>query len=143
MKTYIFSLIVLMILAIIRVSYAQDFQDFAKLRRLYIETEKRVHNNRSYYLNEPRSATYDLNLGVDFDFPLSTYFRNKVVSTTDHSQFRFIGYHFEVGGEPIDNIEVYLRHFSGHAMDDQFPNRFPEDNTIGIRWIFFDKKQRR
>jgi hypothetical protein len=119
---------------------SSDLQRIVKLKKVYIETEKHVKSNRSYYLNNQNSAEYDLNLGLDFDLPANMYYTNKVVSITDDSQFRFIGLHFELGGNIIDNMQFYLRHFSGHAMDDSFKQDFPQDNTIGIRFILYGNK---
>lgn len=112
----------------------KDLSDSVKVNRLYIETEKRVKTNREYYLKDETAAKYDLNLGLDLELPATFYYNNKVLSTTDSNQFRFIGYEFEVGARPFDGIDVYFGHFSGHALDQQYDRDFPQRNMIGIRW---------
>lgn len=116
-----------------------DLSDFAKIKKLYIETERRVMTNRSFYFNNPESVTNDLNLGLDIEFPKTIYYNNRVVSATDQNQFRFVGLEFEVGARPFKGVETYFKHFSGHALDDQFQQNFPQDNKIGIRWLFINK----
>ena len=113
---------------------AQDLSRFIKTKRLYIETERRVVTNREYYLRDRRDATYDVNLGLDLELPQTVYYNNKVTSITDSNQFRFIGLDFEVGMRPFEGIDVYFQHFSGHALDESYPEQFPQRNKIGIRW---------
>jgi hypothetical protein len=117
-------------------AHGQDLSSNIKVKNLYIETEKRVLTNREYFLVDQYGATNDLNLGLDLEMPASIYFNNKITSITDDSQFRFVGYNFEIGAEPIKGIEVYFEHFSGHALDQTYVNDFPQFNKVGIRWNF-------
>lgn len=114
--------------------FAQDLSKFVKIKNLFIETEKRVIQNREYFLRDEQAAQYDLNLGLNLEFPATFYFNNKVVSTTDSYQFRFVGYHFEIGAQPFKGVDLYLQHFSGHALDETYERDFPQRNKIGIRF---------
>lgn len=120
-------------------SWGKDMSKNVKVKRLYIETEKRVSVNREYYLRDEKSARYDLNLGLDLEFSKSFYYDNKVISTTDSNQFRFVGYQFEVGAKPFDGVDLYFQHFSGHALDEQYDRDFPQHNKIGIRWNIINR----
>ena len=63
------------------------------------------------------------------------YYRQKISTIVGTSQFRHIGYDAEVGTTFFDSIDIYYRHFSGHSLDyRQSRRRFPQDNSIGIRF---------
>jgi hypothetical protein len=131
-----------MVLLILAMSFCQaaDLSKYIKVDRLFLETEKRSGVNREYYLVNRESARYDLNLGLDLEIPASFYYNNRVTSTTDDNQFRFVGYRFEVGTRIIKGLEVYFQHFSGHALDESFDEDFPQQNKIGIRFNLIRRK---
>lgn len=111
-----------------------DLKDSIKVKDLYIETEKRIGTNRDYYLRDEEAAKYDLNLGLNLELPATLYYNNKVTSTTDDNQFRHIGYEFEFGARPFKGIDLYIQHFSGHALDESYDKNFPQRNKFGIRF---------
>ncbi len=128
------------ILALLPLSvWGQDLSDHVKVRRFYIETEKRILTNREYFLTESRVAQNDLNMVFDLDFPARFYYNNRVNSIVDTNQFSFIGYTFEVGNRPFKGIEVYFQHFSGHALDEAFERGFPQYNKVGIRFYLWKR----
>jgi hypothetical protein len=108
--------------------------NFGEIKQLYLETEKRVMVNRSYYLVDQNDAQYDVNLGMTMQLPYTFYYTKRVESIVDSSQFRFVGLRFETGFTLFKHIDVYYQHFSGHALDSQYEDNFPQDNKIGIRW---------
>lgn len=118
---------------------AQDLSKYVKVKSLYIETERRITTNREYYLRDYSTAKYDVNLGLDLDLPLNFYYNNLVTSITDSRQFRHVGYEFEIGNEPIDGVELYFKHFSGHALDESYGKAFPQANKIGVRLHLWKK----
>ena len=114
---------------------AKDISNILVLKDLYIESEKHVRSNRSYYIPENEQPRFDLNLGMNLDIGKYSYFDTRVVSITNQRQFRFIAWEFE-NGLSYYGIDLYVRHFSGHLLDTGEDRRFPEDNTIGIRVNF-------
>ena len=118
---------------------AKDLSKIVKIKNLFIETEKRTNVNREYYLVNQKSAEYDFNLGLNLDLPMSFYYNNIVNSITDNSQFRFIGYQFEVGAKPFNGVDIYFQHFSGHALDQRFTEDFPQRNKFGVRFNFINR----
>ena len=114
---------------------------FAQLDKMYLETEKRFGSNRHYYMADRKDAQYDINLGIDFKLNYNLYSRSKISTTTNSSQFAYAGFDTEFGVYLWSWGELYYRHFSGHALDSVYPNdeRFPEDNSIGIRWRLYGK----
>ena len=114
--------------------FAKDLSNTIKVKRLYLETEQRISVNREYYMKDEQAAKYDVNLGLDLEFPATFYYNNKVVSTTDDNQFRFVGLNFEVGARPFNGIDLYIQHFSGHALDESYNRDFPQRNKIGVRF---------
>jgi len=107
-------------------------KDEVKLDELYIEAEKAVLSNRSYYLLPGEQKRHELSFGMRFNYNDKFYNKLKVRSITGTSQFRFIGLDNELGMN-YKVFQIYFRHFSGHALDTQYNRRFPEDNSIGVR----------
>ena len=108
------------------------------LDKVYFETEKHVFSNRDYYLPNYEQPRYGLNLGIEFEFNEHFYNDIKVLSRTGERQFRFVGLETETGIHLGKYVDIYFRHFSGHALDaDYLDNRpytrFPEANVFGIR----------
>lgn len=118
---------------------AQDLSRHVKVKSLYIETERRITTNREYYLRDYSTARHDVNLGLDLDLPVNFYYNNLITSITDTRQFRHIGYEFEVGHRPMDGLEVYFKHFSGHALDEEYNKDFPQTNKVGVRFVLWKR----
>ncbi len=111
-------------------------KDMLKLEDLSVEVEKYeiMGNTRHPYMYKDAPPNYGLNLNMKLSLMKYLYNNSQVLSLTDQSQFRFIGLKMENGIE-IDKINIYHRHFSGHALDTTYQDkyRFPEENAIGIR----------
>lgn len=66
------------------------------------------------------------------------YMRNRVHGEMEPSQFRLIGWQYEVGIR-AGPIEVYQGHHSQHLLDMQGSQRFPVEDLVGIRLILIDR----
>jgi len=72
-------------------------------------------------------------LDVSQWLPASLYWRNRVHGEMDTSQFRLVGWEFELGAR-VGPVEIYRGHHSQHILDAVHPwMRFPVQDTIGIR----------
>ena len=129
----------LLLLLITFNSYAKDLSNIIHVKKLYIETEKHIIANRDYYFIEGKTPNYGLNLGLKLEALNYLYMKNKITSRTDENQFRFIGLDHETG-IMYNGLDVYFRHFSGHSLDGILTQRFPESNSIGIRFNFINKE---
>ena len=58
----------------------------------------------------------------------------RVNSIVGSNQFRHIGYTNEVGFRTKAGVDLYFRHFSGHALDFEYGKAFPQENVFGIRF---------
>lgn len=88
----------------------------------------------SWEMTQGVSLSMDLKaVDVSRWFPAHLYWRNRVHGELDTSQFRLIGWQFELGIR-IGLIELYRAHHSQHILDAQHPwMRFPVQDTIGVR----------
>ena len=120
--------------------FAQDLSRYVNVKSLYIEGEKRIGTNREYFLKNSQNVKHDVNLGLDLDLPLNLYYNSIVTSITDTRQFRHVGYELELGHRPFNGVEVYIQHFSGHALDEQYDRAFPQSNKVGVRLILWKSK---
>lgn len=103
---------------------------------LSIEVERAImrDTNHSFYLKGEK-ASHFLNLNLDTNIGSHTYFNQKIKSIIGKSKFRYIEYNVEFGLRPFTGIDIYIRHLSGHALDQTFSEGdFPEDNSFGLRF---------
>lgn len=103
-----------------------------EVKALYIETEKSIMTNRTWLIPQDEESKGFVNLGIEYDFN-KTFYLNQRVETEFTRQFRYIGYKSELGVRVL-GVDIYYRHFSGHAMDFNYGRPFPESNAIGVRW---------
>lgn len=126
---------ILIYLVLIYTSYVKG-EDFVRINNLYVEGEKHVLANRNDLHRNRESINEGANLGLDLKLANLGYIRNKILSTTDSSQFRSIALRTEFGINVTDSFQVYFRHYSGHTIDDELEHRFPQDNAVGVRFYF-------
>ena len=108
-----------------------------KVKELSIEIERAIKKeaNNSFYL-KGETASHFLNLNLNTDIGNYTYLNQKIKSIVGESRFRYIEYNLELGVKPFNGVDIYIRHLSGHALDQTFSQGdFPEDNSVGIRFI--------
>ena len=129
--------LILILFLIICYNYA-NANELVNVDNLYIETEKTFLTNRGYYIPEGEEPRYNFNLG----FTLSSgfmYVDNVISSTVGDSQFRYVALNVELGINVTSSTQVYYRHYSGHMLDYQSTDQFPEENVIGLRFNLIGK----
>ena len=134
-------LLTLLLILLISNCFSRDLRDHVKVDSLYIEMDKHIKSNRSFYLPEDESPGESFNLGFDLDISKNLYLDSKVSSSTNGHQFRFISLDSEIGFSKY-NVDLYIKHFSGHTLDASLGRRFPESNAIGIRLNLIGKGRR-
>lgn len=113
-------------------------KDILKVDNLFIESERTFGSNRYLYLPEFSEPKYNLNLGFKIsDLSSTVYSFNKISSTVDQTQFRYIALDSELGVNLPINVQLYIRHYSGHTLD--FENKwttkkYPQANVVGLRF---------
>ena len=117
--------------------FGQDFRlrDVVKTKKLYVELEEAVGTNNNYFLKPREEKSNEVNMFARFEVLNTVYFNQKISSIVGSSQFRHLGFDGEIGTVLFKSIDIYYRHFSGHSLDyRQSKRRFPQDNSIGIRF---------
>lgn len=72
--------------------------------------------------------------------PAHLYWRNRIHGEMDTSQFRLVGWQFEIGVH-LGPVEIYRMHHSQHILDAEHPwMRFPVEDSWGVRFYFIDMK---
>ncbi len=135
---YLIISITLLLIFVSTTAQSADLRPYIQVSHLSISYEKAVLSNRSYYIPENEDPTKFLNLDLTIDIGKYLYFSQRVESIVGTSQFRYIGYRPELGIKTPFGIDLYVRHFSGHGLDFEGNQRFPEENTIGVRFVFID-----
>lgn len=135
---------ILLIFLIVLTFHVKASEGIVDLESLYLETEKAFGSNRQLYLPDESIPKYYMNLGFDLDLSRGSnivYSNNVISSVVDQSQFRYVALDSELGVNTPYNFQLYIRHYSGHMMDAVDPSgvRFPEENTIGLRFNLFKK----
>ena len=114
--------------------------DFIEVDNLYLETEKTFGSNRGYYIPAGEVPRYNLNAGLDMVDGLGIlYSESKISSTVGDSQFRYVAIDTEFGLNTTLGVQVYIKHYSGHMLDAVSEDRFPQENSIGIRFHLIGK----
>lgn len=114
------------------ISFGESEAAEPKLDNLYIEAKKSIGTNRTPYM-VPDEKRGELNLGLQYSVR-RIYNRLKVTSFYGH-QFRHVSLDTELGLK-FDKFEVFVDHYSGHALDYQYEFKYPNMNSIGIRYNF-------
>lgn len=102
-----------------------------KLEDLYIEAAKSIGTNRTplMQLEEKRG---ELNLFTRYSYG-KTYTDIKIISFFGR-QFRFVALDVESGYKINKNFDVYIEHYSGHALDYMYDGfKYPNMNSVGFR----------
>jgi hypothetical protein len=110
------------------------------VKNLYLEAEKARGTNRSYNIPDGHTPSNYANLGLDLTFTKYVYNNSKIKSVVDQSQFRNVSLDTELGIK-LYSVDIYIRHFSGHALDSEYGKKFPQENSVGVRFnLIGDKK---
>lgn len=120
-------------------SYA-DLSKYVEVNELSLEFEKATMTNRSFFTPPDEEVAGFMNLNFNLDIGDYAYFNNQVLSEYTNRQFRAVAWAPELGFKLFDDgINLYFRHYSGHALDYNIGRGFPEQNAIGIRFNFIKK----
>jgi len=111
---------------------AQDMN--VNIKHFYFEFEKHTFTNRSFYLPQNEILQHSFNMGLKINIADDIYSEQLISSKVSNSQFRYIGYESEIGYRTKWGVDIYFRHFSGHAFDHAFDQRFPQENAVGLRF---------
>ena len=108
----------------------------------------RIDNHRDSYLDyeDPDGATGEHWIGgiaaeftIDFikrgDWGL--YFDNRVHSAGTNAQIREVGWRYDLGLQLGPDVQAYWAHHSRHVLDAEREDRFPLDNSFGVRATFY------
>lgn len=93
--------------------------ELAELGDLTLE-HKKFDNAETPYVLGYKAGT-ETNLKMDMVFLGSFFWRNTVHSQTDESQYRLVGWNWEIGVKPFSWLEISRWHFSRHTLDSQNP----------------------
>lgn len=106
--------------------------DLVELGDISIEHKAFTYANSLPFTSD-HIATSETNLNLDIAFLGGGYLRNKINSMTDPSQYRLVGWNWELGARVTDWLEVGYWHFSRHELDGQsaiWPGGTKEDGVI-------------
>lgn len=119
------------VVAILTLLFApQSHATELKLDDLYIEHKKAIGTNRTPLMPNNEIKRGELNLGLEYSFGM-LYNKLKVTSYYA-SQFRHVSLGAEMGIK-WDRLELFVDHYSGHALDAVYPQKYPNENSVGVR----------
>lgn len=140
MRTAVIILSILTILAcvwglIISDAPASDFFEVQDLNMTY------------QYFNKPNVAPYfttssqkeRLTLRMDTTADKLIFFNNRIHATTDATQYRMIGWEFELGTFLTKQLSLQYIHHSQHVLD-AFRGQWPFEDSIAVRFYFIKSK---
>jgi hypothetical protein len=81
------------------------------------------------------AANYTLDLVMRRNIGL--YWDNSIHGEGTNSQFREVGWRYELGAQLGDSVQLFWKHHSRHVLDAQRSERFPLDNFYGLRVVFY------
>lgn len=117
-------------------AYGADMSKNIKVTGLVIEAEKAIRTNRNFLTPKNEPVAGYLNLRFNITIHKKTYINQNILSTYTTKQFRAIAWNPEVGYNFDSGVDVYYKHYSGHALDSKIGQKFPENNSVGIRFNF-------
>lgn len=113
-------------------------EEFFKFKRFDIEYQKSIGTNRTPLL--PSDRIKKGVLSGDFETEIGKYGYNtsKIESYISDRQFSYIGLKTEFGIN-IDRLQIFMYHYSGHCMDCIYDFKYPNENSIGIRFNLYKR----
>ena len=122
---------------------ADEFK-FFDLDEVSVQYRKFFDNSRYYPTSNIPGSKLNEGVTVNVDSTVFKYgfVKNSVVSTTDQSQFRSIGWMYNLGMRVSHNIDLSLYHFSEHTIDTPYPiTSYPTMTGVELKiYLFKDKK---
>jgi hypothetical protein len=137
--------VVLFIIGSIIFPYTIRASDTIELQELNIDGYKYVGTPNNYYINQipNNKPTYGLDLNIKFDVLRYFYMNHLVHGTVAEeqglgSQFRMVGWKFDLGLRFLHHLDFYYQHHSQHYLD--YNNGgFPVQDVIGFRLYIYKK----
>lgn len=110
-----------------------SFAQPVELSSLYIEVEQAIGTNRTPLMPyEHGEKAGELNLVMETSLLGLGYNITRVDSMFADSQFATVALDTE-SGIRLSWLEVYVSHRSQHALDAEYPNKYPNENSVGFR----------
>lgn len=104
----------------------------AELSLLEVEFKHAIGTNRSWNIpeNEKKGGEVNINMRVDG----KKFYKFTRIKTNFTRQFRYAAYVGELGYKVSPSLDLFLHHESQHALDYNFGFKYPNENSIGIRY---------
>ena len=90
-----------------------------------------------------KSLDKQIDLHLKLNLFTYLYFNNVVHGTTDNTQFRSVGWKFELGCHITRHVDIEYHHHSQHALDQILPYHFPVEDSIGVNFNIYKSKKER
>lgn len=100
---------------------------------LHIEAKSSVGESRDFHMPDGEEKKGELNLGLAYSKGM-LYNKLKVRGFYGH-QFRHVSLETEAGVK-FSDFEIFVEHYSGHAMDAEYGTKYPKTNALGARIRF-------
>lgn len=100
---------------------------------LHIEAKSTFGESRDFHMPNGEEKKGELNLGLAYSKGIA-YNKMKVRGFFGH-QFRHVSLETEAGIR-LKDFEVFVEHYSGHAMDAEYGTKYPKTNAVGTRIRF-------
>jgi len=100
---------------------------------LHIEAKSTFGGSRDFHMPNGEEKKGELNLGLAYSKGIA-YNKLKVRGFYGH-QFRHVSLETEAGVR-FSDFEVFVEHYSGHAMDAEYGSKYPKTNAVGARIRF-------
>lgn len=89
----------------------------------------------------PDTPKERLDLNINMSFLKYGFSSNTVHSLTDDSQFRVVGWKYQIGVHLSYWADIYCEHFSQHILDMAGDRPYPVQNLIGIKVYMYRRNQ--
>lgn len=83
-----------------------------------------------------------LTLRLNTDLFSGLFFDNRVHGTTDDTQYKWVGWNFQVGVRLMPEFSVQYEHHSQHMLDAGMGAHFPVEDSVGFTWSIVPAKRR-
>lgn len=87
----------------------------------------------------PDTPKERLDVNINMGVLRYVYMNNMIHSETDQSQFRVIGWKYQMGIHIGSWADLYAEHFSQHLLDTQGQTAYPVQNLIGLKLYIYRK----
>ena len=122
------------LISLLFMNTAYAFPKAIDVKHLYVEG---IWNTYSSFIisndGSGDTAQKSVNLGMELDFFKYIFINPRIVSFTDHGQFRLVGLEYQAGLHLGKYVDVFYAHLSHHLLDAKSRNRFDQFDGFGVR----------